>query len=140
MTDPRDVQFCPECDTPRALAMEQCPKCGAKKKERGYVQSPQEKKIEAEVIRWYRQLGFKAWKSSQYKRLRGADPGYPDVTALGFNLTLFTETKALWGRQSDEQGEFEKAVQNAGRDTYYLMPRSVDELQEFVLRLIKAST
>lgn len=137
MIDASQVVVCP-CGTARAIAMERCPDCGGKQ---GHVEDAPnllEKEIEAEMIRWLETVGFKVYKTSQYRRPRGMSTGIADLIAFGYGRTVFVEVKTRWGRQSEDQKTFEMdAVHKGG--AIYVMPRNVAELQAFARDLIGGS-
>lgn len=118
--------------------MERCPECGGK---RGTVETglnPLEKDIEASIIRWLEAVGFKVYKTSQYRRPRGMSEGIADLIAFGYGRTIFVEVKTKWGRQSAAQEKFEYDATRAG-GAIYLMPRSLVELQAWARDLIGGS-
>lgn len=65
---------------------------------------------------------------------RRSKPGFPDIVAVRGERTVFIETKSDTGRLSPEQGQWVKALQEAGQEVYVWTPDCWEEAQVVLRR------
>ena len=89
-----------------------------------------ERDIKRQIKDYLRVAGWMCWSNLQGL---GCRKGLPDITAVRDGVVLFIEAKRSGGKQSPDQIQFQKDIEQHGG--YYVLARSFEDVAREVERI-----